>query len=54
MPESVPKKHVRRGRSYRYDVTQCRLYRVGSPAKLSEALEVPLDKLQALACRSDN
>ena len=26
----------------------------GSPAKLSEALEVPLDKLQALACRSDN
>lgn len=54
MPESVPKKLVRRGRSYRYDVSQCRLYRVGSPARLSEALEIPLDKLQALAFRGDN
>lgn len=54
MPENALKKHARRGRSYRYDVTQCRLYRVGSPAGLSRALGVPLDKLEALACRSDN
>lgn len=54
MPENARTKHVRRGRSYRYDVNQSRLYRVGSPARLSEILEIPLDKLQALASRGDN
>ncbi|HEM7899699.1 TPA: RNA-directed DNA polymerase [Burkholderia cenocepacia] len=45
---------ARRSRSERYDIDQSRLFRVGSPARLSEVLGVRLDKLVALSQRTDN
>ncbi|HIC7214027.1 reverse transcriptase family protein [Burkholderia stabilis] len=45
---------ARRGRSQRYDIDQSRLFRIGSPARLSVILGVSLDKLLELSRRTDN
>lgn len=45
---------ARRSHSERYDINQSRLFRVGSPARLSMVLGVSLDKLLELSRRTDN